>query len=851
MNVELLRGTFHRPLVLMLLTLLITAGAIAVIAVHDSVSAQEESRCAVVDLGQLSDPAGPGLQAEGSWGTEGCDSRFRPGSDAVNFEFAVQDAGRIRIELTSDSADSYLYLLDASGNRIADNDDGGLLLNARVERELAPGAYRVEATTVGGRSRGAADFSLTVGYVEACEIIPLGALVPGVDLTASGSLSHQTCGSRIVVAHPAQNYLFQLPEPGRVRIDLSSPNGDPVLSMATLAGAVIGANDDGGQGRSARIEQFLPSGTYIIEATTYRRGGLQPLAADFNLTVRIIDELQRQQLADPKVEALVVPEQVTAGEPFTVHYRVGNLGGGDLHETAPLVQIQGYGPGAGGGFSRQWSYNLAVTESNWGAGASYHSSDAVASASSTTLDRVESQEMTLRGHGQSWVLIALFVLDADHRDIGFHSVWKHIDVIEGATFAPTRVRVDDLLYEVAATADAEGRVTRTVSNLADREAEVGLPQRSQAIYAAGVRGLLLDGIFARPGAARLEELRAGASSSLRSSNIPTGPTSGAVRDAFAADYMAALADSGLAESDSAGLMIDPGRVEDLVLAGARTAAQRYASLAANWRTLQANSGATAYADALALHSQLRYAEAALAPLIEAGELVRAARADDDGWDGAVSEQLVEFAREAICSQSARELGRLLASAGGADSTAALELDSELRLALPVFGNVTDAVLCAIAEVDAANDRLFNLLGMSSFQSVLLPGYRYNPAAPDDASDPQRLRILARRHADGSIEHAVQLADGRIIQPQRRILAANAPIGRWYSSGAVEIFGQSVGVIRSQRNLEGQILLGFLGSDGVLIEPRARTMPADASTGVWLRTSQIEVPPAAPVLATVG
>ncbi|MDE2863182.1 MAG: hypothetical protein OXL33_07045, partial [Chloroflexota bacterium] len=69
--------------------------------------------------------------------------------------------------------------------------------------------------------------------------------------------------------------------------------------------------------------------------------------------------------------------------------------------------------------------------------------------------------------------------------------------------------------------------------------------------------------------------------------------------------------------------------------------------------------------------------------------------------------------------------------------------------------------------------------------------------------------------------------------------------------AVQLFGQSIGVIRSIRDAEGRILLSFLASDGAHIEPRARILPADASVGVWLRTSQIEVPPATPTLAAIG
>ena len=101
------------------------------------------------------------LEASGRWTTEDCDSRFRAGSDAHTYRFQITQGGRVRIDLTSAEGDSYLYLLAEDGSRITDNDDGAANLDARVERDLAPGVYLVEATTVGGRKRGSADFTLS------------------------------------------------------------------------------------------------------------------------------------------------------------------------------------------------------------------------------------------------------------------------------------------------------------------------------------------------------------------------------------------------------------------------------------------------------------------------------------------------------------------------------------------------------------------------------------------------------------------------------------------------------------------------------------------------------------------
>ena len=45
-----------------------------------------------------------------------------------------------------------------------------------------------------------------------------------------------------------------------------------------------------------------------------------------------------------KAEAIHLPDQVVAGEPFPVHYRVGNLGGGDLAAVGGSAEVYVVGP---------------------------------------------------------------------------------------------------------------------------------------------------------------------------------------------------------------------------------------------------------------------------------------------------------------------------------------------------------------------------------------------------------------------------------------------------------------------------------------------------------------------------
>ena len=400
------RNTGMRKSAMACLAVALIAGVLA-LAGAGAVSGQASPGCDARDLGTLSGSADAVLEAKGRWSTRDCDSRFRAGSDAHTYRFRVAVAGRIRIELASADADSYLYLLAEDGTRIADNDDGGDRLDARIERDLAAGVYTVEATTVGGRGRGPANFTLSVGRVAGCEITFLGSLEPGIDLTATGSWSLDTCGSRIVVSHPAHSYSFVLPADGRVRIDLESENGDPVLSLASLDGGVIGANDDGGELRNSRIEQYLPAGVYFIEATTYLTRDLQPLRADFTLTVHLVDEVAQQQSFQIKVEKVHLPEEVIAGDPVPVNYGVGNAGGGDLPGGGNLTFVYVVGRAEGGQRVIDFNGPIAGAEGRWPAGVAYHSDDRVASATSVMNPGVRPLEITFDTSGPAWLFVGV------------------------------------------------------------------------------------------------------------------------------------------------------------------------------------------------------------------------------------------------------------------------------------------------------------------------------------------------------------------------------------------------------------------------------------------------------------
>ena len=838
----------RRVLAVALAAIVLAVGFLAILPALDGSPVEGgHGDCEVTDLGTLGTEVDSELQANGRWTTEDCDSRFRSDSDAHTYRFEVVEGGRIRIDLASEEGDSYLYLLTEDGARITDNDDGGAGLDARVERDLARGIYMVEATTVGGRVRGPGDFSLTVSRAAGCEPIPLGSLESGIDLTASGSWTIDTCGSRFVVEHPAHSYLFDMPQGGRVRIDLMSENGDPVMSLVSTTAGLISANDDGGEGRNSRISRYLQPGTYLIEATTYLERDYQPLMADFDLVVHLVDEEERQSSSLLKIEEVVTPERVVAGQPFEVHYRIGNVGGGDLSEVGGTAAIYVVGPGV---YER--SGPIAASAERWGAGDSYHTGQQTASAVSTSIAEVEAIEVTLRRPGPSWVFVAVIADDESGEEVSFHGLWQNVMVLSGTAFDAVTVSVDGADHAVEAVADDEGMVTTTVSAVADPEAVADPSVRARAIYAAGVHTQMLEGIFQRPAFAGLAVW-----GRLDPASV-ANPSSSALFGQFAGVYTSAVEASGLAGTIAAGEAINPVAVEDLILYLARSASAQFVRLATSWSALGSRIGggeSLSVTNAVAVHSELAYAERVISPAVEAGRIVDAARAAVLGWqDAGVQAMVDDFARRASCGRGAAGLRRALEEAKTTDVDELFRLDAEMSAALPLYGLARGAILCAVSDADVDNSLFLSGLDIADSRDVQQLLGREQPSVMPVVPDSprlQRLRIIARLTDDGRIEHGIELPGGELILPARRYVSADVPTGRWQASSDAEAGGNSLGRIRSRLLDDGRIELGFRDASGELITPDIRFLPVDPPAGRWLRSAEIGVLPRAIPTPTIA
>lgn len=802
---------------------------LAILDAPPTASAEILEECSITDLGAVGGEIHR-VETEGRWTTEDCDSAFLPNSDAHTYRFELTEDGQVRIDLTSPEGDSYAHLIAEDGSRVAHDDDGGHGLDSRIEADLTAGSYRVEASQGSGRARGPADFTLTIRHVTTCGAVDLGVLEAGESLTQEGTWTVNDCRARYRDDTPAQTFRFQLAEEGLVRIDLSSgEGGDPFLYLLSAEGAYIQSDDDGGTFPNSRIESDLAAGTYLLEATTYGGRDHIHLLTDFSLTLAFVapDAFQL------KTEALHIPEVVIAGDPFTVHYRVGNLGHGDLPPEHFAIVLSAAHNG-----NRASTGPVFATGGAWSAGTSYHSGTGTATTTSATHPALSPMRITIREPGPSWVALAIIALDPEENDVGYHQVERRLMVLSGPPFDPVTVSVAGTDYSVEASTDEDGIVTTTVASVADANAEVDALTVAKATYAAGVRALVLDDIFESPGLAGL--IAAGDPLEVSLAN----GSSSTLLAVAGQRYAEAVAESGIAETFAAGEAVDPLAVEDLVLRLAEKAARQYASFSASWSALQdqaASGSAISFTDAFALQAQIAYAERLLAPVMAAGHDIRTVRSGS--MTSAVFPELVASLTGGGSCDGPALLDSALRHAGVEEIDALLDLDVELRGALSIFGEGSDAALCGAASVDAEHAAFLQRLGIENADLAALsaPVPAPEPEAASAAPEPHRLRIIAVRGADGRIQHGVELASGERIRPPGRFLPASTPADQWYVSGDVEVEGMAIGQIRARRLADGRIEVGFRDAYGETIAPDVLFWPADLPLGRWVRSSAVDVP----------
>jgi hypothetical protein len=183
-----------------------------------------------------------------------------------------------RIDMVSKEIDSYLRLEDATGNELAKDDDGGGLVNARINFTCRmDGAYRVICTTFAG---GTGPFTLTIQETPIAAAAELNLKDGRAKVEAKLTVKDAT--DAVQSRSVCKTYAIKMAKGKSYQIDMMSKDIDSFLRLEDSAGKELAKDDDGGDGRNARIHfECREDGEYRIFATTYFGG-----TGSFVLTVQ-------------------------------------------------------------------------------------------------------------------------------------------------------------------------------------------------------------------------------------------------------------------------------------------------------------------------------------------------------------------------------------------------------------------------------------------------------------------------------------------------------------------------------------------------------------------------------------
>ena len=183
------------------------------------------------------------------------------GSFADLYEFTLSSQQVVTITMRSGLMNAFLTLMDSSGSYLASNNDGGGGTDAQIVRTLAPGKYRIEATTYLVGEGGAYTLSLQATNPTVTNIT--------VGQTVNGTLSATSGRSLGCAGCYADLYQFTLTSAQTLSVAMNSAVFDAYLRILDGSGNTLAEDDDSGGGTNSLLQRPFVAGTYRIEATSY------------------------------------------------------------------------------------------------------------------------------------------------------------------------------------------------------------------------------------------------------------------------------------------------------------------------------------------------------------------------------------------------------------------------------------------------------------------------------------------------------------------------------------------------------------------------------------------------------
>lgn len=187
---------------------------------------------------------------------------------AIDVPSMEGDIALLVIETTGDQ-DTWIEFFDASGEYLAEDDDGSGTGNARLQYTLTePGRYYAMVRHYDEFGTGPYDVFARLERVTPDEYEPDDVMEEATPLTLGGMSQVHT----FTTGSDSDWFTFQVSERMTVVMETSG-SSDTVMRLLDEGGNIIDESDDDGDGNNAMIQRFLLPGTYFLEITSFSGTG--------------------------------------------------------------------------------------------------------------------------------------------------------------------------------------------------------------------------------------------------------------------------------------------------------------------------------------------------------------------------------------------------------------------------------------------------------------------------------------------------------------------------------------------------------------------------------------------------
>ena len=183
------------------------------------------------------------------------------GGDIDYFRVEVTQAGTLTVETTGDT-DTVGQLLDADGQRLGEDDDGGSGLNFRLARQVTAGIYYIR---VSGFENATGPYTLVVRFA--------GTGTPGeghagtLEQASSVALNSSTSGV-LEDGGDIDYFRVEVTQAGTLTVETTG-NTDTVGQLLDADGQRLSEDDDGGSRLNFRLARQVTAGTYYIRVNGF------------------------------------------------------------------------------------------------------------------------------------------------------------------------------------------------------------------------------------------------------------------------------------------------------------------------------------------------------------------------------------------------------------------------------------------------------------------------------------------------------------------------------------------------------------------------------------------------------